>query len=206
MDEFRKLQKFHVDSMVSEAKKLGRQSKDIEERIEEIRRKSERRRSAFQMLNTQIESLGFIVTAVDNVVNNLANIRNLVEEVEENMMELEDLIEEQETEKKILDAKVQFIIHRERRSKDLDNLKEDIKLEHLSKVKQYELSQMEQLKAKQKQYEQAFQKDVEDFVSKGKLPGRRNCESHLSLEDVIIEDDACSLEEFLSDMNLDSTR
>ncbi|XP_065571613.1 dysbindin-like isoform X2 [Artemia franciscana] len=170
MDEFRKLQKFHVDSMVSEAKKLGRQSKDIEERIEEIRRKSERRRSAFQMLNTQIESLGFIVTAVDNVVNNLANIRNLVEEVEENMMELEDLIEEQETEKKILDAKVQFIIHRERRSKDLDNLKEDIKLEHLSKVKQYELSQMEQLKAKQKQYEQAFQKDVEDFVSKGKLP------------------------------------
>jgi hypothetical protein len=41
-----------------------------------------------------------------------ANITTLVEEVEENLMQLEDLIEEQETEKKILDAKVQFIIHR----------------------------------------------------------------------------------------------
>ena len=53
-------------------------------------------------------------TKILNMMNLLFQpiFRNLVEEVEENMMELEDLIEEQETEKKILDAKVQFIIHR----------------------------------------------------------------------------------------------
>ncbi|XP_056642314.1 dysbindin protein homolog [Diorhabda sublineata] len=140
-------------------------------------------------------------SSISKCLEDIQRLYESSENIEKKLIKLEDLIDEADFNK----MKNRHVYHLEqykmRKDESLTNLTAELKVKHLKKVEEYELSKKELLKERQQVFQDAFKNDLEIYKNSGIVPGqiqnkRRN---GALLEEIQLDYDQKELDQFFND-------
>ncbi|KAK9510887.1 hypothetical protein O3M35_005571 [Rhynocoris fuscipes] len=147
----------------------------------------------------ELTTLEKMKTEAETVVNTIGDLREMCTNIEEALVKLENLIEIQEYYRNEAQEKIKLSNYRVDKLQHLDAYRELLAEEHSVKIKELEEADLARKQAKVDVYQAKFREDLEVYKRTGEIPRPETPRSGepQKLEEVILDDDSETLEEYL---------
>lgn len=166
----------------------------------------DKRRSALTQLEEQLQGLPALITDLDTITANLAQLEGDFEEMESRLVYLETVCCQCDQQSIKLNHAKDLENYKKKKRKELHALEVELHSEHTQKVSHMEQKVKQVLKERQKVYEEAFHQDVEKYLSTGFLTHREPSSADTSVLDQITvtnTSDLQALDDFLNSSSED---
>lgn len=132
----------------------------------------DKERSTLTQLEEQLQGLPGLITELDTITANLAQLEGDFEEMESRLVYLETLCCQCDQQSIKQNHAKELESYKKKKRKELHALEVELHSEHAQKVSHMEQMVQQRLKARQKVYEEAFHQDLEKYLSTGFLTHR----------------------------------
>ncbi|XP_041649545.1 dysbindin-A-like [Cheilinus undulatus] len=161
----------------------------------------ERRRTALNQLQEQLQSLPAFISELDTITANIALLEGDFEEMESRLVYLETLCAQCEQQTSKQHHINQLEGYKKKKRKELEAFEAELNAEHAQKVAELEHAMQQKLRERQKVYEEAFNQDMKEYLSTGYLQTRQSTGADVSVLDqmtITNTSDLEALDDFLN--------
>lgn len=151
-------------------------------------------------LTSNLSSVSSMVVQLQKITDSIGVTEATLTKTEEQLALLEDLVKDSQFDSELKDCEKKFIMLQDQKFSELEKLKSNLVAQHLQKVREYESKQIFKAKERQAIFEQAFETEIRQYKESGIIPRLSQVNRQTaSLEEIVVEDDPSSLNEFLDE-------
>ncbi|XP_059478146.1 dysbindin protein homolog [Neocloeon triangulifer] len=148
-----------------------------------------------------------LIIRVQDLMDDVNNLKHTFEDVEHSLLAFEDLVETQALQEEQLEHRFQLAMYKEKKLAELEDCRKKLEQDYSEKLKQHDEQQKKVLMERQAAFQKVFSEDMTEFKKSGHIPKlevRGQFEKEVSLEEVDLDADESALDEFLRDVDNDS--
>ncbi|XP_065211389.1 uncharacterized protein LOC135839327 [Planococcus citri] len=187
----------------SQSEKNIQKAELTDKQVTELNTKIKHQLQCIQEINHFFATLPEFTKKIENISNDLDTLQKHILEVEDFLVVFEDIVEDEEMKQNEIDERFKFASYIERKSTETDLLKKELSDQFTEKLQAKEKKLQSTMKERQELFNMAFQQDMQLYKESGIVPkipttkAKENIKT-VSLEDVVIEDDLGSLDDFVN--------
>jgi len=178
---------------------------EIDKIIASLQAYCQRQHDTIAQFNSQMTLLPKLNQSVRSLIEEIGKLDSTFRTVDNALVNLEDIIEIQELQEKQLDHRFRLALAKENKLADLEQLKIQLANAHAEKVLAFEAKHQKVLKERQETFKEAFEEEMQHYKIHGRIERLPSKERQVSLEEIQLEDDPSSLNEFLAEEATEDT-
>nr|CAH0109346.1 unnamed protein product [Daphnia galeata] len=151
-------------------------------------------------LNIHLSSISLMMVQLQKITDAMGVTEATLKKTEEQLALFEDMVKDNQLETEIKEQDKKFALFQDRKFAELESLKNHLAAVRLQKIREYESKLVLKAKERQAIFEQAFETEIQQYKQSGIIPRvSQSNRQTTSLEEIVVDDDPSSLNEFLDD-------